>query len=135
MLLGAFKPRAFEVKFPLWLKDKVEFLACLNMLTVSPLMKQILFFKFWRKKNNSNLQTLFTIWHFNYSLFCQKQNLKSTKITSKIKHKIFFDVMFVLTNSKSRLHICILVICVLCKDKNLISNSNFLGSWPSITIS
>ena len=24
--------KTFEVKFPLWLKDKVEFLACLNML-------------------------------------------------------------------------------------------------------
>ena len=33
--------KTFEVKFPLWLKDKVEFLACLNMLTVSPLMKDI----------------------------------------------------------------------------------------------
>ena len=52
--------KTFEVKFPLWLKDKVEFLACLNMFTVSPQMKRILFLKFWRK-NNSNIQILFTI--------------------------------------------------------------------------
>ena len=91
--------KTFEVKFPLWLKDKVEFLACLNMFTVSPQMKRILFLKFWRKNNSKRTNIIYTIWHFNYSLFCQKQNLISTKITSKIKHKIFLDVMFVLTNS------------------------------------
>ena len=87
--------KTFEVKFPLWLKDKVEFLACLNMLIQWVLRWSAYYF--WNSGEKTNI--IYTIWHFNYSLFCQKQNLVSTKITSKIKHKIFLDVMFVLTNS------------------------------------